>query len=239
MICLFKVHQHRLRQGRGHLSVGVRYPDPKDASEHWSSLSQAPSSFCQIALWSKSRSTLGRVETCYTVTEIPRDSRRGAEPRCLPETRFLRRPNPQQRPGAALAALAALAAGRWPHSLTAELGRRGSGPQGGSPSQKEGLWFAHEGPTRKTAPADLAESGGVVDPNVQHPGRTPRPRAPLGSGTVKHLRIMNSQPHTAEAEAAILSGCLPDTRALGPQSWASGSSLRPRRPSVPRAGGST
>lgn len=80
---------------------------------------------------------------------------------------------------------------------------------------------------------------GCGGPQRPAPGQDPPPRAPLGSGTVKHLRIMNSQPHTAEAEAAILSGCLPDTRALRPQSWASGSSLRPRRPSVPRAGGST
>lgn len=86
------------------------------------------------------------METCYTVTEIPRDSHWGAEPRCLPETRFLRRPNPQQRPGAALAALAALAAGRWPHSLTAELGRRGSGPQGGSPSRRRVCGLHTRGP---------------------------------------------------------------------------------------------
>lgn len=79
MICLFKVHQHRLRQGRGHLSVGVRYPDPKDASEHWSSLSQAPSSFCQIALWSKSRSTLGRVWKRVTLSPRPRWTRAGVQ----------------------------------------------------------------------------------------------------------------------------------------------------------------
>lgn len=202
-------------------------------------MSQAPSSFCQIALWSKSRSTLGRVWKRVTLSPRSRGTRAGVQNPASSGDAV----SPQTESTAAAGGCARRSGCSRCRAVASLTHRRARKTRLRAPGRKPipegGFAVCTRGAHEEDGTCRPRRIWGCGGPQHPAPGQDPPPRAPLGSGTVKHLRIMNSQPHTAEAEAAILSGCLPDTRALGPQSWASGSSLRPCRPSVPRAGGFT